>query len=72
VPRRRCDLFDLRICFGSGHPPRTVWPLSSVYQRDVDEAVHSGQAIALDAAGELHVRFRDLTRGLAYGVRWSE
>jgi hypothetical protein len=66
------DHFDLRVRFGPGEQPRQVWKVTDAFQRDVDDPIPNGEQLALDAAGELHLTFRHLTPGLAYGVRWQE
>ncbi|MEQ0560564.1 hypothetical protein ABJI51_15870 [Amycolatopsis sp. NEAU-NG30] len=68
VPRQPCDLFDLRIRFGR---PREAWTLDGAFQRDISDPACRTQPLKTDPAGELHQRFRRLTPGLAYGVRWA-
>lgn len=70
VPRYPCDMFDLRIRFDVERPPAQVRLLNGSFQRDVDDDRSPGKEMALDAAGEVHVTFRDLSPGLAYGLRW--
>jgi hypothetical protein len=65
------DQFDLRIRFGRADRPERIWKLDSVFQRDVDDPIPTGEPLSADAAGELHLSFRHLTPGLAYGVRWQ-
>ncbi|SEF36859.1 hypothetical protein SAMN05421837_111280 [Amycolatopsis pretoriensis] len=69
VPRQRCDAFDLRVRFG-GAPP-AVWALEGAFQRDVSDPGYEGRPEQVDSTGEVHLRFRGLTPGLAYGVRWA-
>jgi hypothetical protein len=69
VPRHPCDLFDLRVRFG-GEPPPRIWSVRSAFPRDVEEPV-SGEPLSADPAGEIHLTFRGLTPGLAYGARWT-
>ncbi|WP_043729583.1 hypothetical protein [Kutzneria sp. 744] len=71
VPKQRCDNFQLHVRFDHDHMPVAVWLLSDAFQRDVDDPVPSGESLALDEAGELHLSFEDLTPGLAYGIRWD-
>jgi hypothetical protein len=68
VPRYPCDLFDLRVRFGAAH---RVWLVHGTFQRDVDDHRSPGEELPVDPAGEVHVRFRDLSPGLAYGLRWA-
>lgn len=71
VPRHPCDLFDLRIRFGKIAPVPRVRLIRGVLQRDVDDDQSPGEELSTDQNGEIRVRFRDLCRGLAYGLRWS-
>ncbi|MGH3437848.1 MAG: hypothetical protein ACRDRN_15450 [Sciscionella sp.] len=71
VPKHRCDLFDLRVRFDLNASPQRVWKLADRFQRDVDDPVPHGGDVGIDDVGEIHARFRDLTPGLAYGVRWD-
>ena len=71
VPKQRCDNFQLHVRFDHGRMPVTVWRLSDAFQRDVDDPAPSGQSLAPNEAGELHLSFQDLTPGLAYGIRWD-
>lgn len=70
VPRYTCDMFDLRVRFDVEQPPSHVRLLNGSFQRDVDDDRSPGKEMTLDAAGEVHVTFRDLSPGLAYGLRW--
>jgi hypothetical protein len=70
VPRYPCDMFDLRVRFGVEQPPSRVLLLNGSFQRDVDDDLSPGKEMTLDFAGEVHVNFRDLSPGLAYGLRW--
>ncbi|WP_328448586.1 MULTISPECIES: hypothetical protein [unclassified Amycolatopsis] len=71
VPRHVCDSFDLRVRFGLEHP-REVRALDGAFQRDVADPACGGRRLAVDSAGEVHLRFRGLTPGLAYGARWGD
>lgn len=70
VPKRRCVEFDLRVRFDLDSPPKRIWRLVNAYQQDVEDVVPRGQKIHVDPAGEIHTSFRELTPGLAYGIRW--
>ncbi|CCH28393.1 hypothetical protein ABZ816_28830 [Actinosynnema sp. NPDC047251] len=71
VPQQPCDLLVLRGRFGdTGVPPR-VWALHGASQRDGVDLTRHGNRRVVDQAGEIHVRFRRLVPGLAYGVRWE-
>jgi len=71
VPRRPCELFDLRVRFGRDRVPPRVWMLHGAFQRDVSDPVCHGHEHPVNGAGEIHMRFRQLTPGLAYGARWE-
>lgn len=71
VPRHPCDLFDLRVRFGRDRRPHRVWTLHGAFQRDVSDPLFQGNLHPVDQAGEIHLRFRHLTPGLAYGARWE-
>jgi len=71
VLRQRCDVFDLRVRFDRAKLPRQVWRVAGAFQRDLDDPVPRGEFLTLDQAGEQHLRFTNLTPGLAYGIRWE-
>ncbi|SFW63448.1 hypothetical protein [Amycolatopsis australiensis] len=70
VPRHRCEVFDLRLKFGTRNPPE-VLALDGAFKRDITDPRYRGRPLQPNAAGEVHVRFRHLTPGLAYGARWA-
>ncbi len=70
VPRQPCDLFDLHVRFGERVPKRIV-RLEKVSPFGADDRPQSGGTLAVDDAGEVHVRFRNLAPGFAYGIRWA-
>jgi len=70
VARRRCDVFDLRVRFDRAHPPRQVWQVREAFHRDLDDGTARGDTVPLDAAGEIHLRFRNLRPALSYGAQW--
>lgn len=71
VPRQRCVDFDLRVRFNVDSLPDKIWRLNNTFQRDIDDPVPTGEPLELDPAGEIHIRFHELTPGLAYGIRWT-
>lgn len=71
VPKHRCDLFELRVRFNPHRVPANIWRLAGEFQRDVDDPAPSGEMIPSNSAGEVHVVFRQLIPGRAYGVRWA-
>jgi len=70
VPRHPCDLFDLHVRFGE-HVPERIVRLEKVSPGGAEDRSRTGVALAADDAGEVHVRFRDLAPGYAYGIRWT-
>jgi hypothetical protein len=68
VPRHPCDLFDLHVRFGERVPDRIV-RLEKAFQDDTRSP--RGVLLETDDAGEVHVRFRHLAPGFAYGIRWQ-
>lgn len=68
VPRRPCERFDLRVRFDRDREPPTVFALRGASRED---PLHDGHEHPVDRAGEIHVRFHQLTPGLAYGARWE-
>lgn len=68
VPRHPCDLFDLHVRFGDRVPDRIV-VLEKAFQNDT--RFPRGAVLETDDAGEVHVRFRHLAPGFAYGIRWQ-
>lgn len=71
VPRRPCDLFDLRVRFDRDQAPAQVRLLDGAFQHDVTDPWYRGRRYPVDRAGEIHMRFRQLTPGMAYGARWT-
>jgi hypothetical protein len=70
VPRHPCDLFDLHVRFGDDVPQRIV-RLERAFQVDTRDRTPRGAALETDGSGEVHVRFRHLAPGFAYGIRWQ-
>jgi hypothetical protein len=68
VPRQPCDLFDLHLRFGRERPEEVALIEKIVIP---DDSATPGRRVPLDRAGEVHVRFRHLTPGFAYGVSWA-
>jgi len=71
TPDRPCDLFDLRLRFDRARPPWRIWQLRGALDRDVADPEPAGEPRHTDGAGEVHLVFRDLVPGLAYGARWE-
>jgi hypothetical protein len=71
VPDRPCELFDLRVRFDLADLPWRISLLRGALDRDIASPAYSGETRAADQAGEIHLVFRDLVPGLAYGARWD-
>ncbi|AUI64293.1 hypothetical protein [Amycolatopsis sp. BJA-103] len=69
VPRHPVDLFHLHVRFALPIP-REVVQLERVFQDDASDEATRGISLTPDASGEIHVQFRRLSPGFAYGVRW--
>ncbi len=70
VPRHPCELFDLHVRFRDEVPDRIV-RLERAFQNDARDRFPRGTALTADDAGEVHVQFRHLAPGFAYGIRWQ-
>lgn len=70
VPRAPCEYFEVSVRFNDRIPedPRI---LEGAFQRDVTDPGFQGRPSKVDEAGEIKHRFRNLTPGLSYGLRWS-
>jgi hypothetical protein len=70
TPLRRTDEFELLAKFDGAAPPGIQlvdgWPFTLL-----EEGGEQGRRLYADAAGEVSVQFRDLHRGLSYGIRWD-
>ncbi|WP_370949035.1 hypothetical protein AB5J62_16195 [Amycolatopsis sp. cg5] len=70
VPRHPVDLFDLHVKFPQSMSGGIV-KLENLFQDDARDPSARGEALTPDASGEVHVQFRKLAPGFAYGVRWE-
>jgi hypothetical protein len=68
-PDHPCELFDLRLRFRRERPPSHVWILRDA-QQGAGPIRHTNQH-PVNRAGEVHLRFRRLLPGLAYGAQWE-
>lgn len=66
-----CKLFDLTVRFDPEDLPEVVWVLEAALPLLVEHGEPRGRLLEPDQFGEVHVQFRDLKRGLGYGLRWS-
>lgn len=70
TPFNRCDTFELRVRFGE--PVPTVWRLSGLPPRTLDDDLSDLESLVSDPVGEVYVQFTGLERGRSYGLRWAE
>lgn len=70
LPKHPVDLFDLHVRFPQPVPSEIV-QLEKVFQEDTRDKATRGVLLTPDASGEVHVHFRNLAPGFAYGVRWQ-
>ncbi|WP_344430870.1 hypothetical protein [Amycolatopsis minnesotensis] len=69
VPRHPVEHFELHVRFARPSPADIVL-LDKVFQDDARNPAARGPALSPDESGEVHVDFRQLAPGFAYGVRW--
>ncbi|MGW3997006.1 hypothetical protein ACWEF6_26270 [Amycolatopsis sp. NPDC004772] len=69
VLRRPCEKFDLTVKFT--RPPKKIELMSEAFQMDPGDRKVRFPTVAADAANEVRASFRDLSPGLAYGLRWE-
>ena len=70
VPRHPCELFDLHVKFGD-RVPEQIFLLEKAFQEDARDTSSHGVLLTADDSGEVHVQFRHLAPGFAYGIRWQ-
>ena len=70
-PLHRCDEFDLRVRFGLHGQPAHIWNIVGLPRGMVDDFADPDALVMPDAVGDIHLRYRFLRIGLAYGARWS-
>ncbi|WP_254125101.1 hypothetical protein [Amycolatopsis sp. CA-230715] len=71
VPRHPVDHFELHVRFARPTPAEIVL-LDNVFQDDARNHAVRGPSLSPDGSGEVHVDFRKLAPGFAYGVRWQD
>lgn len=71
VPKRACDLFDLRVRFGRDWALSHVWIVREAHQDAVANPSYREHRRPVDRVGEIHQRFSRLLPGLRYGARWE-
>jgi len=71
TPECQCNTFDLRVRFDLNRPPSWIRRVEGETVRMFEVAVPSEDLVDLDAAGEVHLRFRNPTLYLGYGIQWQ-
>jgi len=71
LPLRRCDYFELRVCFDPSNLPRRIWRVVGKPHRVVDDFSDQSDVILPDRLGEVFVDFREPRQGLGYGIQWE-
>lgn len=72
VPNHPWDLLDLRVRFDRSRLPSRISVVRNAFHRDFDDPDPDADAVSANAAGEIHLTFRALAPGLAYGIRWDQ
>ena len=70
VPFQECEKFELTVRFNMNSVPRDIRAISGAFHREIEELQPEENRIDADGAGEVHVSFRGLRSGFAYGVQW--
>ena len=69
-PECQCDIYDLRVKFGADDRPAWIRRVDGETVRMLDTA-EPADDLALDEAGEIHLRFHNPTMYLCYGLQWG-
>lgn len=69
-PECQCNVFDLRARFGPADQPAWIRRVDGETVRMLDTAEPAND-LALDEAGEVHLRFNNPTMYLCYGLQWG-
>ncbi|MFD9702110.1 hypothetical protein [Lentzea sp. NPDC059081] len=72
TPSFPCRSFDLHVRFGRKQPPPLIWKVDGLRMGEVEDDAAPREPIDADEAGEVHVRFLELTPNLSYGVAWGQ
>lgn len=70
-PESPCNVFDLRARFGPESRPAWIRRVDGETVRMLDTAEPAND-LALDEAGEVHLRFNEPTMYLCYGLQWGD
>lgn len=71
VPFQECDRFELTVRFNMHSVPRDIRAIAGAFHREIEEEQPDENLLETDGAGEVHVSFKNLRSGLAYGVQWK-
>jgi hypothetical protein len=71
TPESRTDGFELRVRFDPERPPRWVRRVDGETVGTLDTAGPGTESLYPDRAGEVRVRFDNLTMYLGYGLQWQ-
>jgi len=69
-PECPCNVYDLRVRFGSADRPTWVRRVNGETVRMLDTA-EPADDLTLDEAGEIHLRFDNPVMYLCYGLQWG-
>ncbi len=70
-PECPCNVFDLRVRFSPTDRPAWIRRVDGETVRMLDAAEPAGNPADLDEASEIHLRFRNPTTYLCYGLQWQ-
>jgi hypothetical protein len=70
-PECPCEVFDLRVRFGSDDRPTWIRRVEGETVRMLDNSEPGHDLATLDEAGEIHLRFHNPTMYLCYGLEWG-
>lgn len=72
TPSFPCELFDLHVRFRNDRLPRSIWKVNGLRMSEVSDRAAPREPIETDAAGEVSVKFKELTPNLSFGIAWDE
>lgn len=71
VPLVACDRFQLSVRFDPARAPKSLWRLTELAPRLLDEPPSPEDTLTLDRAHEVTLEFPEPKQGFAYGVAWQ-
>ena len=66
-----CDAFRVTVRFDPKQAPSSLYRVTKLAPRQVDDPSLDLEPLELDSAGEATLDFSKLEQGLAYGIRWT-